>query len=220
MSANNICTFCQSALIIPKAGRDNSVGAATCGHVFHLLCFDNWKATRDSQGIATRCPLCNKPAPCLLKLFLGSGNPRSGTQAVHHAPTPPSQIIIRGAGTQDVNGTYCHDDYNEGACTYVMDADWCRFTIFKCITREGRMRWFLAIVGQNKSPGTTDDIDFYTSEDFDCHFPPLYNWKCCYKMAVDPPLTLEYLYWERRCVTSAASRPNKTLSNLRTEMKK
>ncbi|WAR63927.1 hypothetical protein PtB15_16B86 [Puccinia triticina] len=38
---------------------DLDISATTCGHVFHTKCIREWDTLQVSQGIATKCPICN-----------------------------------------------------------------------------------------------------------------------------------------------------------------
>jgi hypothetical protein len=79
----------------------------------------------------------------------------------------PLQVLVEGAGNSAVNGLYQRDGVFEGACRYVMDGAWNskrhKFYIFLCTVSNNTKHWYISIVPHGHSPGTSADIDFYSS---------------------------------------------------------
>jgi len=51
-------------------------------------------------------------------------------------------------------------------------------TLFRCLVKGNRRRWYISVVPTDQLPGTTHDIDFYTAAciNLDDRFPPKYGW--------------------------------------------
>jgi ubiquitin carboxyl-terminal hydrolase 9/24 len=79
----------------------------------------------------------------------------------------PYQIVVTRAGNQAVNGVYRQDGTFQDACRYVMEGRWTgeqhRFYIFCCNVSNNTKHWYISIVPRGSSPGTSNDIDFYTA---------------------------------------------------------
>jgi ubiquitin carboxyl-terminal hydrolase 9/24 len=97
-------------------------------------------------------------------------------------PGIPTQIVVEGAGNPAVNGTYEPDGLFEGACRYAMEGKWNdhvqNFYVFLCNVSNNTKHWYISIVPQGQSPGTSSDIDFYSAPmtaDTE-HLPPLTGW--------------------------------------------
>ena len=112
--------------------------------------------------------------------------------------TGPYQIVIENAGAPDVNGTYNQDGYFEGACKYSRVGRWkngnYRFYIFQCNVSNNTRHWYISIVPSGGSPGTSADIDFYTSSvNTDCStVPPLKSWSKGPE-GIEPPPVLRFV---------------------------
>jgi ubiquitin carboxyl-terminal hydrolase 9/24 len=105
----------------------------------------------------------------------------------------PSHITVRGAGNPAVNGVYTRDGYFERSIRYGKEGFWnnepCKFSIFACVVSNGTKHWYISIVPYGRRPGTTADIDFYTTE-FSTRVPPRTGWITTVE-GMDPPPTVD-----------------------------
>ena len=80
----------------------------------------------------------------------------------------PDVIIVSGAGTTAVNGTYRRCDFSgEASPKYIMEngewnGDVCDFSLQLCKMLSTNWTWFISIADVEQ-PGTDRDIDFYCS---------------------------------------------------------
>ncbi len=78
-------------------------------------------------------------------------------------------ILVKGAGAEQVNGEYHFVGLMNNAGSYeriVKDGigSDIRYTLYKCyMTKSQKYQWFISITPSDKKPGSTNDIDFYTT---------------------------------------------------------
>ncbi|GKY93461.1 hypothetical protein MPSEU_000313600 [Mayamaea pseudoterrestris] len=76
-----------------------------------------------------------------------------------------SRIEIQGAGSDEVNGVYREMRYHDGHGRFsrrgIYDGKKVMFWICLCNVSNNTRHWYISIVPHNKSPGTSNDIDFY-----------------------------------------------------------
>ncbi|OEU08638.1 hypothetical protein FRACYDRAFT_249532 [Fragilariopsis cylindrus CCMP1102] len=116
----------------------------------------------------------------------------------------PKIIVVSNsanASHKKVDGIYTRDFYSssDGSPRYSMigirEGNNCVYSIFRCKTSDGKQYWYLSIVPKGKTPGTSDDIDFYVfSSTGDCpDSPPLTGWRTTAEAtAENPPPTLSF----------------------------
>jgi hypothetical protein len=108
------------------------------------------------------------------------------------------KIVVSNAGYEEVNGSYTRDFYNssDGSHKYSMigvhEGNNCMYSISRCETIDGEQYWYLSIAPKGKTPGTDDDIDFYSLAPIgDCQdSPPLSGWKAM--IDANPPPNLSF----------------------------
>ncbi len=95
------------------------------------------------------------------------------------------EIMVEGAGLQEVNGTYSRSGLHDGVAKFVKTTIYNRrpvnFMLFRCKLLDGTRRWYISIVPEDVNPGTTQDIDFYaahllSSGIVDHSIPPRDGW--------------------------------------------
>jgi ubiquitin carboxyl-terminal hydrolase 9/24 len=108
----------------------------------------------------------------------------------------PFQIVVEGAGNPAVNGVYNQDGYFERACRYVKEGTWNKktrkFYILQCHVSNNTKHWYISIVPNGGSAGTSSDIDFYTAplSDEEGHIPPGKEWTISTEGRNPPPTLL------------------------------
>lgn len=102
-------------------------------------------------------------------------------------------ISVSGAGSLEVNGIYTMTtEICDGLPVYRMRGTWrgrpCSYCLFRCRQDNTMKRWFLSIVPTSMTPGTTEDLDFYStrSDDGPLESPPGRRWIRGPK-GLDPP---------------------------------
>ena len=109
----------------------------------------------------------------------------------------PTHISVEGAGNPAVDGIYSQDGFFESAIRYVMDGNWnnncCKFYIFLSNVSNNTKHWYISIVPYGCNPGTSTDIDFYTTPitEKSVTVPPKTGWVKTAE-GKDPPPTLFY----------------------------
>jgi len=95
-----------------------------------------------------------------------------------------NKIVVEGAGTPEVNGTYTQGGVHEGIPMYHMEGIWddreVVFSVFVCTFPNGEKSWFITIVPQGKVPGKNTDVDFYkcsVSTSDACGMIPSKGWR-------------------------------------------
>jgi ubiquitin carboxyl-terminal hydrolase 9/24 len=94
----------------------------------------------------------------------------------------PSSIVISGAGSEFVNGSYLKDENFHGVFRYSKAGQYqggnAILSIFKCDVSNNTKHWYISIVPPDRLPGTSSDIDFYSAPvTHDCQdLPPLTGW--------------------------------------------
>lgn len=82
-----------------------------------------------------------------------------------NAERSKAKIIVEGAGSAEVNGTYVQGGVHEGTAMYNMEGAWREkeevFRIFLCTYSNGTKSWCISIVPKGKDPGKSTDLDFY-----------------------------------------------------------
>ena len=81
------CVICLENLLSPAENPNGNpsrkIVAASCGHIFHKVCIDNW--LKGGQGTVRTCPICRKMVPPkLFRLFPSIGQDQQAS------PAPPS----------------------------------------------------------------------------------------------------------------------------------
>ena len=105
------------------------------------------------------------------------------------------RVIVKGAGTEDVNGVYEFDGYFEAGASEQVDTvtpKWCkcvsgkRLTLYRCRVKDRNFTWYISILSEK--PGTNRDIDFYSSQKTQpATMPPVGGWNMCKKAEKPPP---------------------------------
>eukprot|EP00511_Aplanochytrium_stocchinoi_P005056 CAMPEP_0204823222 /NCGR_PEP_ID=MMETSP1346-20131115/1308_1 /ASSEMBLY_ACC=CAM_ASM_000771 /TAXON_ID=215587 /ORGANISM="Aplanochytrium stocchinoi, Strain GSBS06" /LENGTH=671 /DNA_ID=CAMNT_0051949777 /DNA_START=112 /DNA_END=2127 /DNA_ORIENTATION=- len=103
------------------------------------------------------------------------------------------KVIIEGAGSVSVNGTYEFDGYFEPGASDQVDTvtpKWCkvtdgvRFTLYRCRVKDRNFTWYISNL--SNKPGTNRDVDYYSSQKNQPNpMPPLVGWTVC-KKALKP----------------------------------
>jgi hypothetical protein len=112
----------------------------------------------------------------------------------------PFEIIVSGAGSENVNGIYHQDGYFNNTCRYCMDAEWGdsirRFHIFQCAVSDNRMHWFISVVPTGSQPGTNSDIDFYAAPVTESSrtVPPREGWQKAAHEGLDPAPVIHHSF--------------------------
>lgn len=105
------------------------------------------------------------------------------------------RVIVKGAGTEEVNGVYEFDGYFEPGASEQVDTvtpKWCkcahgkRLTLYRCRVKDRNFTWYISILSEK--PGTNRDTDFYSSQKTQpATMPPIVGWSMCKKAEKPPP---------------------------------
>ena len=91
-------------------------------------------------------------------------------------------VMVSGAGLSNVNGKYRRtEEICDGVPVYRMEGSWQEiigsFALYQCSLGGGLNEWFIAYVRNGTKPGTSKDVDFYSStESADDSSPPTTGW--------------------------------------------
>jgi len=100
-----------------------------------------------------------------------------------------NQIVVEGAGTPEVNGTYIQEGIHEDTPMYHMEGMWEDRKIVFSIFLNIKKFWYISIVPKGKAMGTCSDIDFYrcdfTSDN--CGMIPFKGWRSMKKGQTPSP---------------------------------
>ena len=108
--------------------------------------------------------------------------------------------VVTGAGTPEVNGVYTQYPYMRGACTYTREGMWkggkYTFHIYQCLVSDYSKHWFISINPYGGIPGSSSDIDFYSSPvTSDCLvIPPVSSWVTAPGEGREPMPTLSCMH--------------------------
>ena len=109
----------------------------------------------------------------------------------------PRKIIVEGAGASFVNGVYARDGFFERASKFSRRGEFCGkvavFFLFQCNVSNNTKHWYLSIVPEGQTAGTSNDKDFYSApvNETCTEFPPQSGWTTAAE-GLDPPPTLTY----------------------------
>lgn len=109
----------------------------------------------------------------------------------------PRKIKVEGAGNPAVNGVYLRDGFFERASKFSRRGEYhgkaCDFYLFKCNVSNNTKHWYLSIVPNGQTAGTSSDTDFYSApvNETCAEFPPLSGWTTSNE-GVEPAPTLIY----------------------------
>lgn len=123
--------------------------------------------------------------------------PGRGESPASIANSGPHQVVVSGAGQTSANGTYHQDGYFQEACKYVklgrFDGRMQKFSLYQCLVENGTRHWYISIFSDS-NPGTSSDIDFYSSPVTDAciNVPPQHGWVKV-PIGLEPSSTLEYV---------------------------
>lgn len=136
---------------------------------------------QDSPALSRRRGIAERPAQGRMTALDSSAN------------EGPTFFMVQDCGTAAVNGTFYQDGYFDGACKYVKEGTWndqmVTFCIFQCTVSNQTRHWYISIFPDEDSPGTSADIDFYTSPvTQECIMvPPVSNWELSQEGLAPPP---------------------------------
>ena len=75
-------------------------------------------------------------------------------------------VIVKGAGTEEVNGSYHFARILGSAAMFTHRAVYgnvdVQFNLYRCRMNDNSYRWFISTTPENKDPGTSADQDFYS----------------------------------------------------------
>jgi len=96
-------------------------------------------------------------------------------------------VMVSGASNVEMNGTYRREGFNDFVFKYVKDSSPVeypggQFIIYRCQLSNNDRRWYMSFVKTGSSPGTTQDVDFYSAPNqpqtlnYNPHDPPSEGW--------------------------------------------
>jgi len=107
-------------------------------------------------------------------------------------------LAVRGAGANQVNGIYTCTSKFDGVDLYTKNGNWqgnqVTFTLFRCRLSDNTKRWYISIIPENNTPGTSKDMDFYMAP-ARCGMPEIpheYQWTTNKAYGIDPPPVVEW----------------------------
>lgn len=107
-------------------------------------------------------------------------------------------LTVRGAGANQVNGIYTCNGKFDGVDLYIKSGNWqgnqVTFTLFRCRLSDNTKRWYISIIPENNTPGTSKDMDFYMAS-ASCgmtEIPHEYQWMTNKAFGIDPPPVVEW----------------------------
>jgi len=110
----------------------------------------------------------------------------------------PRKIVVEGAGNAVVNGLYTRDGFFERASKFSRRGEYAgepsNFFLFQCNVSNNTKHWYLSIVPEGQTAGTSNDKDFYSAPVTETciEFPPRSGWTTTAE-GLDPAPTLTYL---------------------------
>ena len=118
--------------------------------------------------------------------------------AAESSPLTFEVVTVSGAGQDFINGAYNlqgeHDHVKKYKKISRHQEKEQTFVLYRCKLNDGYRRWYISIVPDNMSPGTSKDIDFYYAhakgEEYE--MPPMDNWVTCSPHGRAPPPKLAY----------------------------
>jgi hypothetical protein len=167
-------------IVLPTFYSKISLG---CGH---LICTEDFQLLGGKRGVdaslseGVRDPSGFRPSNEARQGMSDFGSEGDGNSS---RGAGPREIVVSGAGIQEVNGVYRRDGCFQGACRYVMEGHWNgarhQFYIYCCNVSNNARYWYISIPPGRGRLGTSLDIDFYfvAVEDWCRVVPPRLGWQ-------------------------------------------
>eukprot|EP00578_Thalassiosira_sp_NH16_P014660 CAMPEP_0181125844 /NCGR_PEP_ID=MMETSP1071-20121207/27281_1 /TAXON_ID=35127 /ORGANISM="Thalassiosira sp., Strain NH16" /LENGTH=362 /DNA_ID=CAMNT_0023211343 /DNA_START=83 /DNA_END=1171 /DNA_ORIENTATION=+ len=100
-------------------------------------------------------------------------------------------LVVTGAGTQAINGMYTKAGSHDGVPKYTKHVMYQGSDKTVALYRWSGRVWYISIIPRDGSPGTDDDIDFYSAPVHESEvIPPRTGWLLANGFGLQPPPTI------------------------------